>query len=101
MYHNRICVVSAQLSTTRAPEASSDSDQTMKTCHRRHPVPAIRAAAIQPYVVVLHVPQQPQLPVGPFAVHHRVEGTRQLLDGHLGVGLGVQGGAATGRRYGW
>lgn len=43
------------------------------------------------YVVILYVAQQPQFPVGPFGVDERLERPIQLLDGHLLLGLLIDG----------
>lgn len=43
------------------------------------------------YIFVLYVAEQPELPVGPLGVDEGLERTIQLLDGHLLLGLLVNG----------
>lgn len=43
------------------------------------------------YVLVLYVSQQPEFPVSPLGVDQRLEGPIELLDGHLLLGLLVEG----------
>lgn len=43
------------------------------------------------YIFVLYVAEQPELPVGPLGVDEGLERTVQLLDGHLLLGLLVNG----------
>ena len=49
------------------------------------------------YVLVRHVLEHPELPVGPLGVDGRLEGAGQLLDSHLEVGAVLQHGLGVGR----
>lgn len=43
------------------------------------------------YIFMAYVAEQPELPVGPFSMDERLERTIQFLDGHLLLGLLVNG----------
>lgn len=69
-----------------------------KTITRKEATAAPPTRPLPTYVLVVHVLEHAQLPVGALGVDVRLEGPRQLLDGHLPPRLRVHGRAGGERR---